>query len=98
MPLAIAALANRVEHVSDIRGDGLGYDVLSFEASGAERFIEVKTTVFGAVTPFYVSRNELAFSEEKDDQFVLARVHEFRSAPKFFDERVRFVRMCCWML
>lgn len=78
-------LADRVEHVSQTHGDGLGYDVLSFDASGLERFIEVKTTDFGAATPFYVSRNEVAFSEERSGQFVLARVHEFRSAPKFFE-------------
>jgi hypothetical protein len=79
------SLADRVEHVAAMRGDGLGYDVLSFEVSGQERYIEVKTTDFGAATPFYVSRNEVAFSREYIDQFYLARVHEFRSAPKFFE-------------
>jgi hypothetical protein len=78
-------LASKVEQVSITQGDGKGYDVLSFEASGRERFIEVKTTSFGAATPFYVSRNEVAFSEAADAQFVLARVHEFRSEPKFFE-------------
>jgi hypothetical protein len=79
------ALAERVEHVSETQGDGRGYDVLSFEPSGRERYIEVKTTAFGAATPFYLSRNEIAFSEARDSQFVLARVHEFRIAPKFFE-------------
>lgn len=80
-----AVLSNRVEHVSKTQGDGLGYDVLSFEPSGKERLIEVKTTAFGSLTPFYVSRNELRFSEERAAQFVLSRVHEFRTAPKFFE-------------
>jgi len=80
-----ATLANRVEHVAASKGDGLGYDVLSYEFSGKERYIEVKTTAFGATAPFYVSRGEVDFSEEKALQFVLARVHEFRSAPKFFE-------------
>jgi hypothetical protein len=79
------SLSNRVEHVSKTQGDGLGYDVLSFESSGEERLIEVKTTSFGPLTPFYLSRNELSFSEEKDTNFVLARVHEFRTSPKFFE-------------
>ena len=79
------SLANRVEHVAATKGDGLGYDVLSFEPNGRERFIEVKTTAFGAATPFYVTRNELAFSEEEIDRFVLARVHEFRQSPKIFE-------------
>jgi hypothetical protein len=78
-------LASRVEHVSQSRGDGLGYDVLSFEPSGKERLIEVKTTAFGALTPFFVSDNEVRFSEERKLDFVLARVHEFRAAPKFFE-------------
>jgi hypothetical protein len=30
-------LAERVEHISTTRGDGLGYDVLSFDPSGQER-------------------------------------------------------------
>eukprot|EP01035_Chromulina_nebulosa_P038215 gene38215-51617_t len=37
-------LAGRIEHTSQVRGDHEGYDILSFEASGAERLIEVKTT------------------------------------------------------
>jgi len=52
-------LANRVEHASTAQGDGLGYDILSYETSGQERFIEVKTTAFGGTTPFYVTHNEL---------------------------------------
>jgi len=79
------ALADKVEHVASTQGDGHGYDVLSFEPSGRERFIEVKTTAFGVLTPFYVTRNELRFSEANAGQFVLARVHEFRSAPKLFE-------------
>jgi hypothetical protein len=34
-------LAEKIELVSETRGDGTGFDVLSFEASGRERFIEV---------------------------------------------------------
>jgi hypothetical protein len=78
-------LANKVEHVASTKGDGHGYDVLSFEPSGKERFVEVKTTAFGILTPFYVSRNELQFSNDHSSQYFLARVHEFRSAPRFFE-------------
>ena len=78
-------LVDRVEHVSRTKGDGLGYDILSFEASGKERFIEVKTTAFGKQTPFFISRNEVEFSEAFRDQFHLYRVFEFRRTPKIFD-------------
>lgn len=77
-------LAERIEHVSQTRGDGLGYDILSFEENGRERLIEVKTTSFGAMTPFFVSRHEIAVSEERADQFRVYRVFKFRDAPKVF--------------
>lgn len=78
-------LADRVEHVSDTKGDGLGYDVLSFDPSGQERLIEVKTTTFGKETPFFVSRGELALSKQAREQFHLYRLFEFRAEPKLFD-------------
>lgn len=82
--LGMTTLADRVEHVSQTKGDGLGYDVLSFDASGRERFIEVKTTAFGKETPFFVTRNELDFSKDAKDHFVLCRLFEFRQAPRLF--------------
>ena len=78
-------LADRVEHVSQTNGDGLGYDVLSFDASGKERFIEVKTTSFGKETPFFISRNEVEFSRANDAHFHNYRLFEFRKSPRLFD-------------
>lgn len=77
--------ADKVDHVSKTKGDGLGYDVLSFDADGKERFIEVKTTTFGQATPFFVSRGELALSQGAREQFHLYRLFEFRKAPRLFD-------------
>nr|WP_295784639.1 DUF3883 domain-containing protein [Rhodoferax sp.] len=74
-------LADRVDHVSQSKGDGLGYDVLSLESDGQERSIEVKATTFGRNTPFFVSRSELALSNVAKDQFNLYRLFEFRKAP-----------------
>ena len=78
-------LADKVDHVSQSRGDGLGYDVLSFEADGRERFIEVKTARFGRDTPFFVSKGELALSHAAKEQFHLYRLFEFRKAPRLFN-------------
>lgn len=78
------ALAERVEHVAATQGDGLGYDVLSFEDNGRERLIEVKTTSFGELTPFYVSRNEIARSEADATLYQLYRVFDFRQSPRVF--------------
>ena len=76
-------MSNRVEQISATRGDGLGFDVLSFEESGKERWIEVKTTAFARETPFYVTRTELACSEQSDN-FHLYRLFEFRKSPRMF--------------
>ena len=78
-------LADRVEHVSVSKGDGLGYDVLSFESDGKERLIEAKTTTFGRDTPFFISRGELSLSQGAKDQFHLYRLFEFRKSPRLFD-------------
>lgn len=83
--LGRSRLVDRVEHVSKTRGDGLGFDILSFEENGRERFVEVKTTGFGKETPFYLSRNELEFSKDFPDQFRLCRVFEFRKSPRMFE-------------
>lgn len=77
-------LAERIEHVSLTRGDGLGYDIHSFELDGRDRVIEVKTTSFGAMTPFFASSREVAVSEERAPEFKLYRVFKFRDAPRMF--------------
>lgn len=77
-------LAAQVEHVSVSRGDGLGYDILSFGEDGRERLVEVKTTKSGEYMPFYVSRNELAVSTEAAADYHLYRVFKFGASPKLF--------------
>jgi hypothetical protein len=77
-------LAAQIEHTSRVRGDGDGFDILSFEESGRERLIEVKTTKYGRETPFFVSRNELVVSEARADLYHLYRLFKFRDAPRIF--------------
>lgn len=77
-------LADRIEHVAATQGDGLGFDVLSFEEDGRERLIEVKTTSFDELTPFFVSRNELARSKADAPSYLLYRVFDFRNRPRLF--------------
>ncbi len=79
------ALSERVEHIAASQGDGLGYDVLSFESNGQERLIEVKTTAFGELTPFYVSRNEIARSNADAAKYRLYRLFDFREKPRIFE-------------
>jgi hypothetical protein len=77
-------LADKVAHVSQTQGDGLGYDVLSFDVDGKERFIEVKTTAHDAATPFYITANEVEFARERPESFQLYRLYRFRTEPRFF--------------
>lgn len=77
-------LAEKVEWISSTLGDGAGFDVLSFESSGLERFIEVKTTSFSKETPFYASRNEVSFSSDYRNQYHLYRLFDFRDAPRLY--------------
>jgi hypothetical protein len=80
-------LARRVEWTSEVRGDGAGYDIRSFDLDGEERLIEVKTTNGPAKTPFYLSANEHSFSEERPDVFRLMRLYSFNDKPSAFELR-----------
>ncbi|MFG5862634.1 protein NO VEIN domain-containing protein [Metapseudomonas sp. CR1201] len=77
-------LFQQLDWVSETRGDGAGYDILSFENEVLHRYIEVKATNGGIATSFIVSHNELEFSRETDDQFYLYRVFQLSSDPKLF--------------
>ncbi|MEO7102679.1 MAG: DUF3883 domain-containing protein [Gemmatimonadaceae bacterium] len=70
-----------IEHVSRTQGDGLGYDIVLFETDGRERMIEVKTTAFDAMTPFFASKREVSVSEDLAPQFQLYRIFKFRDSP-----------------
>lgn len=87
-------LAARVEHISLSEGDGLGYDIRSFELQGRDRFIEVKTTAYGKQTPFFVSRNEVVVSHEYKSRFHLYRLFEFRSSPRLYSLNGSLEEVC----
>jgi hypothetical protein len=77
-------LAERIDHVAQSRGDHLGYDVLSFEDDGRDRLIEVKTTQFGEVTPFFASRNEVTISRTRQEEYHLYRLFNFGPSPGLY--------------
>jgi len=77
-------LAGKIERVSITSGDSAGFDVMSFDETGRERLIEVKTTRYGCETPFFVSRNEVAVSRKERERYRVYRVFDFRRNPRFF--------------
>ena len=77
-------LARKVRWVSQEDGDGAGYDIRSYDASGKERLLEVKTTRGASTTPFYLTRNENNFASERPDAFRLYRLYDFTKTPRLF--------------
>lgn len=67
-------LATKVKHSSISDGDGLGYDITSYETDGKKIYIEVKSTTGDINTPFYISRNELSASQKFGESYKLYRV------------------------
>jgi len=70
-------IAKKVAHHAKDIGDGLGYDVLSFDVEGNQMFIEVKATKSTKNTPFFITRNELERSKQEQDNFFIYRVYNF---------------------
>ncbi|QXL83514.1 DUF3883 domain-containing protein [Comamonas sp. NLF-1-9] len=79
-----ADLARKVLWVAQEQGDGAGYDILSFEPNGEERFLEVKTTVGHQRTPFYLSSNERDLAREAPDRFRIFRLYGWGTEPRAF--------------
>jgi hypothetical protein len=78
-------LASKVQWSAVELGDGVGFDVLSFDdQDGSEKLIEVKTTGLGKFFPFYVTGNEVRCSEDMADQFHLFRVFDFGKVPRVY--------------
>lgn len=71
-------LAAEVRHVSVVDGDGLGYDIQSFQDLTDEPvFIEVKTTRYGKELPFYISGNEVEASNDLGPAYRLRRLYRY---------------------
>jgi hypothetical protein len=78
-------LARRVVWASQDIGDGLGFDILSFDdADDGEGMVEVKTTGLGKFFPFYVTGNEVRCSADIPRQYQLFRVFDFGREPRLY--------------
>lgn len=77
-------LAEQIKWISKEEGDGAGFDILSKNENGTDKYIEVKTTKLGKETPFYFSQNELDFSKRHSEKFHLFRLYDFESKARMF--------------
>lgn len=87
-------LADKIEWVSKESGDGLGYDLLSKNEDGTDRYVEVKTTKLPKETPFYVTKLELSFAADYANHFFFYRVYNFDTSPQFFIKQGRYEGFC----
>lgn len=74
----------RIIQLSKEQGDGAGYDILSLNDDGTERYIEVKTTKGNLDTPFYMTENEKNFFElnMNENNLFIYRVYNFGQVNK----------------
>lgn len=70
-------LAEKILHISKVIGDGAGYDIKSYQPSGGIKYIEVKTTQGPKNSNFFLTSNELSFSDSNPEQYYLYRVFEY---------------------
>lgn len=71
-----------VEHVAQARGEWLDFDILSFEQSGNERYVQVKTAAFEQNPAFFASRKEVAFSEQAAEGYRRSSVFASKHGPQ----------------
>ncbi len=87
-------LADKVEWISKDKGDGAGFDILSKNTNGSDRYIEVKTTKLIKETPIFLTSNEVSFAKLKSTDFFLYRVFNFDTSPQFFVKHGNYESFC----
>lgn len=88
------SLADKIKWVSKDLGDGTGFDILSKNSNGTDRYIEVKTTKLTKETPIYLSRNEWKFAQSKERDFFLYRIFNFAEKPQLFIKQGQYDSFC----
>lgn len=84
--LADEKIPYNAEYVADTLGDGLGYDILSYDKLGKEIHIEVKTTRTSNQYGFFMSKNEI--EESKNSVYKIYRVYNFDDEGRTADMKI----------
>jgi hypothetical protein len=87
-------LAEQVRWISKEEGDGAGFDILSRNLNGTDKYIEVKTTKLAKETPIFFSKNELDFSVINSRNFHLYRLFNFEEQAKMFMKNGALNQIC----
>lgn len=83
--LGLDKLIFKLEHSSVVKGDGLGYDILSFNELEEEIYIEVKATTGNEFSNLFFTSNELEFMKTKGDKYYLYRIYNLNIDIRNFD-------------
>ena len=83
-----AGIMKQPEYVADTIGDGLGYDILSYDETGEPIYIEVKTTTGAAPDGFFMSRREVEESVKRSGGYRIYRVYNLDVKNKKADIRI----------
>ena len=73
-------LCKKIVHVA-AEDDGAGFDILSFNEDGSERYVEVKTTTGPLSSDFFISEPEVQAAKAYADSYVILRVAKVTSSP-----------------
>jgi len=87
-------LADKIEWISKEEGDGAGFDILSKNINGTDKYIEVKTTRLGKETPFFFTSNELQFSIRRATDYHLYRLFNAENDARFFQKNGALNSIC----
>ncbi len=75
--------ADQIEWISK-NDDGAGFDILSKNENGSDRYIEVKATKLTKETPIFFSKPEYDFSVKNNANYHLYRVFNVKENPRLF--------------
>jgi hypothetical protein len=87
-------LAEKIIWISKEAGDGAGFDILSKNLNGTDKYIEVKTTRLGKETPFFFTKNESDFSDKHYSNYNLYRLFSADNNPKMFIKNGALKTIC----
>jgi len=83
-----------IKWISEEDGDGAGYDILSRNIDGSDRFVEVKTTKQPKESPIFISKTEISFAAKNPASFFLYRVFNFDTKPGLFIKQGNYQSFC----
>lgn len=86
--VADLGVAKEVDHKAVTEGDGLGYDILSYDDQGNKIYIEVKTTESNKPEGFYLTPKEKTVCESNPAAYKLYRVYNLNKSAGTYNVEV----------